>query len=188
MKGSELMISELIQSILDREGWPVFTNDPDDHGGPTKGGITLRTLTEWRETLLGLQWGGVPAVVDLVDLTHGEATAIYRYLYTELPKFDQIIDNKLRDHVIDAGVHHGVYWATKCLQEISGVVVDGYIGPKTLGAVNKHMHHLRIPFAVKRIRKMSRIVANDQSQLKYLVGWIKRATSFLLDDDPAITI
>nr|WP_222532573.1 glycosyl hydrolase 108 family protein [Azospirillum sp. 412522] len=39
----------IIDTILRREGWPRYTDRPSDRGGPTKGGITLATLTNWRK-------------------------------------------------------------------------------------------------------------------------------------------
>ena len=41
-------IKDCLEKILEREGWPKYTDHPDDRGGPTKGGITLGTLRSWR--------------------------------------------------------------------------------------------------------------------------------------------
>lgn len=162
-------IDRLIDGILDAEGWPKFTNDPNDRGGPTKGGITLETLGAWR--------GKPVTAADVEALTGPEVRAIYRQEFVVGPGFDKIGDADVRFYVVDAGVLHGPGWAARRLQEVAGVAPDGVVGPVTLAAVNADDlgAKLNLLFAARRVRKVVDIAVRDPSQLKWLRGWINRS-------------
>lgn len=158
----------LIDEILVAEGWPKYTNRPTDRGGPTKGGITLKTLRAWR---------GQPVTAeDVQALNETEVRRIYEVRFVEEPRFAEIDDNDLRYNVVDAGVLHGPGFAARRLQEIVGVTVDGKVGPVTLRAVNEADDTgLNLKFSVRRVRKVVGIALHDRSQLEYLRGWVGRA-------------
>lgn len=162
-------IDRLIDGILDAEGWPKFINDPNDRGGPTKGGITLKTLGAWR--------GKPVSAADVEALTGPEVRAIYRQEYVVGPGLDGIVDAALRFFVVDAAVLHGQGWAARRLQEVAGVAADGVVGPVTLAAVNAEDigAKLNLLFAARRVRKVADIAVKDPSQLKWLRGWINRS-------------
>jgi hypothetical protein len=90
-------IDNIIKGILNREGG--FTNKPADKGGPTKYGITQKTLTAWRQKPATIQ--------DVKDLTLDEAFQIYKKLYVEDPGFLKLGDDALAEQLIDAGANHG---------------------------------------------------------------------------------
>ena len=165
-------IDRILDLILSREGG--WADHPQDHGGPTHMGITLPTLTTW----LAPQ----PATVDdLRQLSRDEAREIYADLYVAKPGYDKIDDAALRAQVVDAGVLHGTGWATRCLQLVADVAVDGILGPISLAAVNSS-EGLGEKFFSRRIRKIGRIAQADRSQLPFLVGWLDRAvTTFLAE-------
>ncbi len=162
---------DIIGEIIKREGG--FVDHPSDKGGPTNFGITLRTLRTWR---------GQPVTrEDVRTLTKAEARQIYAERYIQRPKFDKIADARLREHVIDCGVLSGPRTAAKWLQKAAGVTDDGAIGPLTLAAVNGgDTHTLNTKVAVLRIRSMGRIMTRDHSQAAFALGWLRRATKFLL--------
>lgn len=161
-------LKDLIDEILIAEGWPKFTNRPNDRGGPTKGGITLATLRGWR---------GQPVTeADVQALSEPEVRRIYQDRYIDEPRFAEIDDSDLRCNVVDAGVLHGPGWAARRLQEIVGVAVDGAVGPVTLRAVNEADDTgLNLKFSVRRVRKVVGIALHDRSQLENLNGWVSRA-------------
>ena len=170
------LFDEILDGILKAEGWPKFVDHPDDRGGPTKGGITLATLTAWRRA----QGIRLPTVEDLKNLDEDEARRIYLERYIVAPGFHKIDDPPLMLNVIDAGVLHGTGWAARRLQEIAEVTVDGGIGPETLGAVNDgDPLALALRFTRRRIDKCIRIALHDRSQLRWLKGWVNRAGQFL---------
>lgn len=185
--GAAGAVEKIIDGLIRAEGG--YVDHTADRGGPTKYGITRKTLTAWR--------GRDVTARDVEDLSEDEARDIYRSEYIIRPGFDRIDNPALRAQVIDAGVHHGPGWAARRLQEVAGVAADGVVGPITLRAVNfaaklgptspgrstgfAEAGGLAAGFAARRIRKLARIVANDPSQLPFLIGWIDRATSFLED-------
>lgn len=164
---------DIIGEIIRREGG--FVDHPSDKGGPTKFGITLQTLRRWR---------GRPVTrEDVRALTRAEARQIYDERYIRKPKFDRIADARLREHVIDCGVLSGPRTAAKWLQRAAGVTDDGAIGPLTLAAVNGgDAHALSTRVAVLRIRSMGRIITRNHSQAAFALGWLRRATQFLLPE------
>lgn len=120
-------VVQVITAIIRREG-DVFINDPADPGGPTKYGITRQTLSDWL---------GHPATIQSVrDLTSIEARKIYEEIYITKSAFIFITDEHLRALVVDMGVHFGTYMATKMIQSVLKVKVDGIFGIKSLTAAN----------------------------------------------------
>ncbi len=162
----------ILDDILKREGWPAYSDDPADRGGPTKGGITQATLAAWR--------GRPVTAAEVAALGEAEARAIYARRYIVEPKFDRIADDGLRHQVVDIGVLHGPGRATKWLQAAVGVADDGIFGAGTTAAVNAaDPQALGLRLAATRVRKIGRIVQADPAQLKWLGGWLNRATFFI---------
>ena len=163
---------EIIDKIIEREGGDKFTMDPLDLGGATKFGITQRTLSDF----LGR---GVP-VVEVKELRREVAEEIYESLYITRPRFFKISNAQLKELIIDCGVNHGVGVAARWLQKALGVDQDGIIGPQTLEALDKvNQYSLIGKICSYRIKFYTRIVMRDMSQIKFLAGWINRATQFL---------
>lgn len=154
-------ISKLIHGIVNREGG--FCNLPADAGGPTKYGITQRTLSAWRRKPVSIQ--------DVKDLSIQEASEIYYDRYVVMPQFHKINDPKLVEQVVDAGVNHGVGAATKMLQRALNVEADGTIGLLTLTAVEKQEKPaLLIRFLVERIRYFARILESSNKKYQIMSG------------------
>ena len=163
---------KIIEDLLEREGG--YVDNPDDRGGPTKFGITLETLRKWRRdnklTFLAIKFMDVD-----------EARLIYAYKYIEEPGFNLINNKQVREVVVDAGVMSGPTRVTRWLQTLVRVKVDGNLGPITAAKVNsRNSHEIVRRFSVWRIKFYVRIAKKNESQLKFLEGWINRATSFLL--------
>jgi lysozyme family protein len=176
---------EIIGEILAREGWPAFTDHPADRGGPTKGGITLAS---WRE------YSKNPAATaaDVAAITEEQARDFYHFRHIEGPRFAEILDDALREIVIDAGVLHGVPQSAMWLQQGVGVKADGKIGPLTLAAVNAaDPLGLFLWMAAQRARKCGRLVSSDRElarareagfvalQAVNAAGWNNRVAGFL---------
>lgn len=161
-------IDLIIDGILKAEGWPEFTDYSGDRGGPTKGGITAKTLSDWR--------GYTSSAASVATLEIDEVRAIYRQKYVVEPGFDGIEDPDLRYFVVDAAVLHGPHQAAKWLQDIAGVPADGKVGPVTLKAVNNAEGcALNLLFAARRVQKVVAIAVNDRSQVKWLRGRVNRS-------------
>lgn len=166
------MSDRIIAHILEVEGWPKYTNAPADRGGPTKGGITLATLSAWR--------GRPCSIADLQNLQQPEAESIYRQVFIVGPRFDRIVDELLRFQVVDCGVHSGPRRAVEWLQFVVEAKVDGVLGPVTLAAVNgADPHRLALRLAAARVRFLARLIERDRTQAKWANGWMSRAMRFV---------
>jgi lysozyme family protein len=100
-----------------------YVNHPDDPGGETNWGITLRTARAAGYT------------GSMRDLTRAQAKEIYRTAYWGRAKADQY-DGAIAFQLFDAGVNHSPGQAIRFLQRAVGVADDGVVGPMTLAAVH----------------------------------------------------
>jgi lysozyme family protein len=169
----KLTVDVVLNDVLIREGWPDYTVHPNDRGGPTKGGITLRTLESWR--------GRRCTRAELQRLKKEEALAILQRRYVDTNGIFKLQDETLKAQVIDNAVLSGPMLAVKDLQRSAGMKeVDGIIGPKTLAAVDSagaEPVHLRL--AVERSLRLCRHVVANPDQAVFLVGWLTRSLSFV---------
>lgn len=181
-----MTIDQIITEILRREGWPKYTDRASDRGGPTKGGITLETLRAWR---------GRPVIArDVEALDEAEVRQIYRHRYVVEPGYDRIVDDKLRDLVVDCAVLYGTDdaspWLQQAVNETAGqpvLKVDGACGPKTMAAVNAaDPASLRLRILGARLRKMGRVITDDakarkrtEDQSLNAAGWSSRLADLL---------
>lgn len=136
-------LQDLITEVIEREGG--YVNHPDDRGGATKFGITLKTLRAWRND---------PSLTakDVEALQAVEARAIYESEYWYRPGFHKVspISERVADELLDTGVNQGSGAAVKHLQRIltafnnrgayyPDLKVDGVLGTKTLSALASYL-------------------------------------------------
>lgn len=107
-----------------------YVNASTDKGGPTKYGITHRTLAKHR----GLK---TVTSTQVKALTLAEAEAIYRKSYWTQSGGD-VLPVGLDYAAFDFGVKSGPGTAAKILQKTVGVAQDGDIGVRTLAAVQAY--------------------------------------------------
>lgn len=167
-------MSDAIDDIIRREGGDKETNDPSDSGGRTKLGISERANPE--------------AWVD-GDVTYAEARTIYEKVYILAEHFNLLPDS-LQHQVVDHGVPSGPDTAARMLQQLIGVPVDGVIGAKTLEAITNYpggklfgtevpgIVLLNLAFRDARMLHYATIAKKRPKDLKFLLGWIKRAQEF----------
>lgn len=175
------MIDELLTEVLEIEGWPKYTNDPADHGGPTKGGITLAVLSAWRKKKCTAK--------DVQELQEPEARAIFAARYVYDWKFDLITDAWVQWFVVDTGVLQGQEKAAKMLQGVLHVPADGKIGPVTLASLSMAVRQpARLRKALIRERMhllLDAMVADvaielrQTTNLKWRHGWWNRTCDFI---------
>lgn len=165
-------LEEILVAVLDTEGWPTYTVHPNDKGGPTKGGITLRTLESWRHRRC--------TRAELQRLSREEALSILRRLYVDANGIHKLTTVSLQAQVIDNAVLSGPSLAVKDLQRtLETVSVDGIIGPQTLSAIAGHdPDRLGRRLAVTRTLRLARHVQGHPDQLVFLTGWLTRTLSF----------
>ena len=116
--------------VLRHEGG--YVDHPSDPGGATNLGITHKTLARWRRIS---PWWDLPKS-EVQKLSHGEAGQIYRALYWNACRAGELpagIDLAVFDYAVNSGPDRAI----RTLQAALGVVVDGQVGPLTLGAADK---------------------------------------------------
>jgi len=166
----------LIAQLINREGG--YVNDPNDRGGPTKWGITQKTLSRYLKR---------PASIDEVrNLEKQQAEEIYDREYLSEPRID-LLPYSLIDPVFDCAVHSGPRKAIILLQDVLNqvadetglpVIVDGILGPGTRAAAiaaDRLMGgYLRNAYCDHRLAFIKDTVRSDPSQVRFLRGWINR--------------
>jgi len=169
---------DIITGILAREGGPKFTMDPADPGGATKYGITQRTLSDYL--------GRGVSYLEVETLTEEVARKIYFEKY--LSKFLYIEVSSIRELLTDCAVNHGVNQAVKWLQKALKIEADGIMGKETKEALDYFQHddyyehrsqEVFNNICASRIEFYVDLVLRKPILIKYLRGWINRATSFL---------
>lgn len=106
---------EILEFTLKEEGG--YVNDPADPGGETNFGISKRSYPD----------------LDIKNLTRSMAVDIYKRDYWVAPHFN-LLPRSWAFACFDTGVNAGQGSATKFLQEVLGIKVDGIVGPRTTGA------------------------------------------------------
>lgn len=170
--------------IMESEGG--YSNDPKDPGGPTKYGVTLGRLRDYR----GDQSLTAAAVQ---KLTKVEAREIFRACYWDLVMADELPAG-LDYAVVDFGYHSGPARAIKLLQELIGVKVDGVAGPATRAAIQRiaDPDAIALQFNKRRAKFLFKLkVARDfPAGMRKRMRDVEHNTAVLLksDDDAATTV
>ncbi len=111
-------------------GW---SNHPQDPGGLTRWGITIKLLKALR---LDFNGDGVVDGRDLAAMDEATAAAIYRRRFWKGAGCDRLPAG-LDLAVFDSAVNQGPSRAVKFLQRAAGAKPDGVIGPRTLAAIDR---------------------------------------------------
>lgn len=136
-----------------------YIDDPKDSGGKTKYGISQQAYP----------------LLDIKSLTIDDAKSIYKKDYWDKLKLDEIHSKELACSLFDSAVNLGQPTLSRLMQRAVKVEVDGFVGVKTLEAVNaidEELFVLRL-FALKTIRYV-KIVENDKKNKRFFYGWIKK--------------
>ena len=160
----------LFPHILKSEG-VVFENDPVDTAGATKFGLITDDLKTYYHDQTKT-WE------DVKNLTQDEAYKIYKKLYWDSFRADEIKNDSLAHFIVDGAINQGKGTITKYIQQVCGIVADGIFGSGSLAAVNAHdPKALFDGLKQKRLDKYNRIVENNPSQQRFIKGWINRLNS-----------
>lgn len=118
--GTVVTFDVAFDRVIGHEGG--YVNHPDDPGGETNWGITLRTAREAGYT------------GSMRELTREQAREIYRTAYWQRARCDEF-DGAIAFQVFDAAVNHGIGNSIRFLQRAAGVADDGVMGPVTMAAI-----------------------------------------------------
>lgn len=142
-----------------------YVNDPDDPGGETKWGISKRSYPH----------------LDIKNLTRPQAEEIYLRDYWSRLRLDEVLDANIAAEMFDTGVNCGLSSAVTIAQRTcnalgSHLVVDSYIGPMTLRALNDHARRHRDTLLVTlnclQAARYVELTEVNEKKKKYFRGWI----------------
>ncbi|MGK3227411.1 murein L,D-transpeptidase catalytic domain-containing protein [Enterobacter soli] len=191
---SDDLIQEItaIENVIDQPGSNIddaliftlkneggYTNHPEDRGGPTNKGITLKEFS---------QYLGRNDVTedDLKDISIEMINIIYKKNYWDVLNLGQVSDQSIATALFDMGVLCGPGTALRLCQEVLGINPTKKINRETLELINNISDEKFIPmFAGKNIERFNQIVATKPDQNVFLKGWINRANRLhsLIDND-----
>jgi lysozyme family protein len=177
MKMPETSLLQTVMAYLLRDEGG-FINRKDDHGGPTKWGITLDDLTEWRKV-------DNLTIQDLENMPLTEAEDIYYTHYLKPLGCEQMKSSGVAVCLADTGILYGVVTTIHFAQKVCNgfgysLTVDGLAGPATIQAINKCNPTLFIKdFHGLILARIDYIVAQDPSQKVFYDGWLARADRLL---------
>lgn len=151
-----------------------FVNNPNDSGGATKYGISLRFF---KETI------NPNATIDTIkNLTISEAQAIYLNFFWNKYRIGEIKDQTVAEKIFNMFVNLAPKAAAQIVQAAINSVanniikVDGIMGSQTIAVLNQVVpQELLAYISLKLIKHYCDIVDAKESQITFLLGWVKRA-------------
>lgn len=171
------VFTEAFKFLIDIEK-DVYTNDPDDSGGPTKWGVTQHSYSAFI---------GYPVTPeDIASLTEDQARAFYFESYWQPLRCSQLSRLTVAICLFDTAVLYGVGTAALMAQETVGLCqgpilkFDGLIGDKSVAAINSIDEEKFIEgYYAMIIRRIDLVVAMYPKNAKFRAGWTNRAKRLL---------
>ncbi len=170
-----------IAVVLEHEG--LFTNIPQDPGGGTIYGISLRFLKNYG---IDVNDDGQINLKDIEALELSEAREIYKKYWWDKYNYQAINSPYLATKIFDMAVNMGAQQAHKLVQEALSycghkLEVDGVLGAKTLAALNEVTLHNReedLKYEIQEEQKWfyEHLAQNNPKLFVFLKGWLKRAS------------
>jgi lysozyme family protein len=167
-----------------------YVNDPDDNGGETNYGITVRVARANGYT------------GEMLFLPISLARAIYKKRYIEEPAFDKVaeLSERIAEELIDTGVNMGPSRAAEMLQRwLNGfndratryedLFVDGRIGEITLEALHDYLVQrgeegekvLYMALNCTQGTRYLELAEATPRQERFLYGWMRTRVANILE-------
>jgi lysozyme family protein len=167
-----------IPTILRHEGG--FNNDPQDAGGATNFGVSLRWLkAQGLLEDLEQQDRTQDEIAVVKQMTQDQAAALYKAYWWNPYNYGAIDSQLVATKIFDTAVNLGAPRAHRIVQACLGFPQeqrDGILGPKTMAEINAAG---AAPLVVQ-IQNMQaafyrQLVAVNPARQKFLQGWLNRA-------------
>ena len=165
---------KLVPFVLKHEGGVV--NDPDDAGGFTNKGITLKTFRSI--------YGKDKTKEDLINITDEQWGHIFKAYYWDKFNADKIESQSIANMSVDWAYNAGVGTVAKKIQNIIGTKPDGIIGSGSLKLINTAQDPKELFEQIKAARIMfyKKLVEKKPTNAKFLKGWLNRTEAIKFTD------
>ena len=165
---------KLVPFVLKHEGGVV--NDPDDAGGFTNKGITLKTFRSI--------YGKDKTKEDLINITDEQWGHIFKAYYWDKFNADKIESQSIANMSVDWAYNAGVGTVAKKIQNIIGTKPDGIIGSSSLKLINTVQDSKELFEQIKAARIMfyKKLVEKKPTNAKFLKGWLNRTEAIKFTD------
>lgn len=158
-----------------------FVDNPADPGGATNKGVTMQTFRDAAMPLLGV----APTLDNLKGLSDEQAGVIYKKMYWDKARADDIESQDLANIVVDFQVNAGAN-AIRLLQRVlnaagatPALAAQGVMDEPTLRAVQSlDQRDLYSRFRQGRIDYYRDLVARRPQLQCFLKGWLNRVNAF----------
>lgn len=162
-------IQPLADFILSFEGG--YVNHPNDKGGPTNMGVTLKT---WQTQGYDKNNDGRIDAKDVKLITKADAISILLRCYWNRWKADGIKDQSIANILVDWIWISGTPGIT-LVQAMLGIRADGIVGSRTLKALNaQNPQQFFARIKARRKQYIAGIIARNPSQRVFEKGWLRR--------------
>jgi len=174
-----------IPVILAHEGG--YVNHPNDPGGATNFGVSLRFLADHPDLGDFDQDGDVDGE-DIANMTVEQAMTVYKTCWWDKFKYERIIDQTIATKIFDLSVNMGASRAHKLLQAAMNkafglkLTVDGVLGPASISTINactdgQEEQTLLTAYCDEAFGFYQRLIANNAKFKAFEKGWKRRAYS-----------
>lgn len=174
-----------IDVILRHEGG--YVDNPNDPGGATNFGISLRFIADYPD-YGDVNHDGKVDAKDIRQMTVENAKDIYRHFWWDKYGYGRIVDQTIATKVFDFSVNMGASRAHKLLQQAMNkafglrLVVDGILGNASYGTLNaitdgKEEQQLLNAYSDQAWEFYQGLIKNNPKLAVFQKGWKNRAYS-----------
>lgn len=174
IKKSMADYKKLVPFVLKHEGG--ISDDPQDAGGFTNKGITLKTFRSI--------YGKDKTKEDLINITDEQWGHIFKAYYWDKLNADKIESQSIANMSVDWAYNAGVGTVAKKIQNIIGTKPDGIIGSGSLKLINTAQDTKELFNQIKAARIMfyKKLVEKKPTNAKFLKGWLNRTEAIKFTD------